>query len=345
MLKVIIAGASEKDLKELYSSVKWEETGCEAADISVGEKDTLSRVKGCDYDVLICFEENFRWESICKTAKEYLGHTDLILLCKNKSFALAEQALRAGATGIFAASDIKSGEISGLLKEIYQRRKNSLLISQFFFDEQITEQIYFHLNGNDAAYFEELFDKLGALKEDKEIIRAVCVKLMGILYDYLEHRGFKNAGLQRGSSVRKIGEIPYISEVIKYAKDRYINIFQFETEKNQDYYSALTQSIKEYILNNYAGTVLDVPKIAERFHFSANYINGIFKGQTGETIPSFITNLRLGRAKKLLTETKMPISEISAIVGYSRLTYFSRIFKRKYNISPIEYRNKFSENT
>ena len=216
------------------------------------------------------------------------------------------------------------------------------MIAQFLSDEQISEQIFFQLNGNNVPYFESLFDELSKSQEDKEIVRGICIKLMGLIYDYLGSQGFKNAGFQRNSSIRKIKEIPYISDVIAYTKDRYVNIFQFETEKNLNYYHSLTENIKEYILNKYTGEALGVPKIAERFHFSPNYVNGIFKSQTGETIPSYISNLRLEKAKKLLTETKIPISEIAIMVGYSRLTYFSRIFKKKYNLSPLEYRNKIS---
>ncbi len=344
MQKVLIAGIDEKILKDLYSSVRWGNIGYETADIALSGKDALRLLRTKDYDVLICLAEDFPWEKVYENAKLYLGKVDLILLCQSEDFSVAKTAFKEGVSGLFLISEIKDPSFSKFLEDIYSRRQSSSLIAQFLSDEQVSEQIFFQLNGNNVSYFENLFDELSNSKEDKEIVRAVCVKLMGIIYDYLERQGFKNAGLQRSRSIRKLSDILYLSDVIKYTKDRYINIFQFETEKNQDYYYALTENIKEYILNNYAREVLDVPKIAERFHFSANYVNGIFKNQTGETIPSFITNLRLGKAKKLLTETKMPISEIATVVGYSRLTYFSRIFKRKYNISPIEYRNKFSDN-
>ncbi len=343
MLKALLTGIDEEILKDVYNIVRWGNLGYDTVDLAFGEKDALKLVKSCDYDLLICLAEDFSWEKVCKSAKQCLGKTDLILLCKNEGVAVAKQAFSYGATGFFAVKDVKGKEFSALLEDIYSRRRNASLIGQFLCDEHIAEQIYFQLNGNNVQYFESLFDELSKNMADKEIVRAVCVKLIGIIYDYLESRGFKNAGVQRITSIKRLGEIPYLPDAIKYTKDRYINMFQFETEKNQNYYYSITENIKKYIINNYAGESLDVPKIAERFHFSANYINGIFKSQTGETIPSFITNLRLGEAKKLLTGTKIPISEIATIVGYSRLTYFSRIFKRKYNISPNEYRNKFSE--
>ncbi len=344
MQKALIAGIDEKILNELYSSVPWGNSGYSTVDIAVSNKQALTAVREKDYDVLILFTEEFPWTEIYESAKNILGKVDLILICQKEDFALAEEAFEHGATGLFSVTNMTGESFPKLLESIYSRRRSSSIIAQFISDEQISEQIYFQLNGNNIPYFESLFRALAMSQEDKEIIRSICVKLTGIIYEYLEQQGFKNAEHQKNSSIKRIGEIPYISDVVNYTKNRYINIFQFETEKKRNYYSALTENIKEYILSNYTGEMLGVPKIAERFHFSANYINGIFKSQTGETIPSYITNLRLNRAKKLLTETKIPVSEIALIVGYSRLTYFSRIFKRKYNISPNEYRNKFSGN-
>lgn len=341
MQKALIAGIDEKILKDVYSSVRWGNAGYDAAEVAVGEKDALRLIKERDYDVLILQGVDFPWEKVYRSAGNVSGRVDLILLCQSEDYALAKKALNAGASGLFTYKEVK--EMYKLLESIYNRRRSSSVIAGFLSDEHMTESIFFQLNGNNVTYFEGLFQELESSREDKEVVRAVCVKLMGIIYDYLEKQGFKNASLQRSSAIRKLGEMAHISDAIRYTKNRYINIFQFETEKNQDYYYALTESIKEYILNNYTGEVLGVPKIAERFHFSANYVNGIFKSQTGETIPSYITNLRLGKAKKLLTETKTPVSEIAIEVGYSRLTYFSRIFKKKYNISPNEYRNKFSK--
>ncbi len=343
MQKVLVAGIDEKILNELYMQIGWGNAGYDAPDLALSEAAALSAIKRTDYDVIVMLADGLLWERIYKAATARSGRVDLILLSFEPGAELYRAAVELSAAGIFEVGEIKSKRFLSVLENIYGRRRSSSLVASFISDENISEQIYFQLNGNNATYFGSLFDELSVLQEDKEVVRAVCIKLMGIIYDYLERQGFKNAPLQRSGAIHKIGEMKHIFDVIKYTKECYINMFRFETEKNQDYYYALTKSIKEYILSNYEGEALGVPKIAERFHFSPNYVNGIFKSQMGETIPSYITNLRLGRAKKLLTETKMPISEIASCVGYSRITYFSRIFKKKYNISPNEYRNKFSE--
>ena len=339
MKKALIAGNDENICSSILNCIRWDTFDYETVHVAVGEKMALSLIKAWDYDILIAQVQDFPWKKIYDKMHSVSGRIDLIFV-GDETLENMKTAFKAGAAGFILSDD--GEKLAEILESIQERIHTSSTIAGFISDSLIEDQVYFQLNGNNIAYFENLFDELLNSSEDKEIIKAVCIKLGGIIYDYLESQGFKNVGVQRSSAIKKLREMQRIPEIVKYVRERYINIFQFETERNQDYYFTLAEGIKEYILNNYSGEALGVPKIAERFHFSANYVNGIFKSQTGETIPSFISNLRLSKAKSLLTETKMSVGDIALEVGYSRLTYFSRIFKKKYNISPIEYRNKFS---
>lgn len=343
MLKALIAGKDKNICSAVLESVQWEKRGY-AAEIAAGEKAALEAAGRSDIDVLIAAADKFPWKRLYAGVKSISGNVDVILICGNEKYETAKEALEVHASGIVLASELKGKRLHKILDEIYNRRQSSTEIAWILSDENASEQVYYEFNGNNILYFENLFGDLMACRADKEFIKAVCLKLIGMIYDYLENQGFKNAAIQRSSAIRRASEMTHISQIIQYTRDRYMNIFQFETEKNQDYYYVISESIKEYIKNNYSVEAIGVPKIAERFHFSANYVNGIFKEQTGETIPSYISNLRLNKARQLLVETGEPISEIAIKVGYSRPTYFSRIFKRKYNLSPIEYRNKFSKN-
>lgn len=66
-----------------------------------------------------------------------------------------------------------------------------------------------------------------------------------------------------------------------------------------------------------------------------------FKEIYNTTPRNYIIQLRLQRAKELLTETDYSISEISEQVGFTSVHYFSRFFKEKEQYSPVEYRSKF----
>lgn len=62
-----------------------------------------------------------------------------------------------------------------------------------------------------------------------------------------------------------------------------------------------------------------------------------FRAVYGETVISYINKLKIKEAKKLLRKGEYNFTEISAIVGFSSVHYFSRIFKQYENQSPTSY--------
>jgi len=65
-----------------------------------------------------------------------------------------------------------------------------------------------------------------------------------------------------------------------------------------------------------------------------------FKKLYGISIYSYQVQLRMEKAKKLLAESDSPIKQIAAVSGYNNISSFSAAFKKTFNISPSEYRNK-----
>lgn len=97
--------------------------------------------------------------------------------------------------------------------------------------------------------------------------------------------------------------------------------------------------ILDYISEHYAETIT-IEELAEMLHFSQQYFMRFFKKYTGMTCLDYINDYRLNTAAKLLLETNDSISEIAAEVGLGNVSYFNRLFKRKYEITPREYRRK-----
>ena len=63
-----------------------------------------------------------------------------------------------------------------------------------------------------------------------------------------------------------------------------------------------------------------------------------FKKYIGMSCIQYINNLRLDNASKLLTTTNKTIMEISLDVGFDNLSYFNKLVKRKYNMTPKAFR-------
>lgn len=99
------------------------------------------------------------------------------------------------------------------------------------------------------------------------------------------------------------------------------------------------------IQNNFSNSLLCINQIAQQVYLTPNYLSLFFKKETGKTIGAYLTETRLEQSTHFLTESNMKISEIAKAVGYVDADYYSKVFKQHYNMSPINYRNRFSEKT
>lgn len=84
---------------------------------------------------------------------------------------------------------------------------------------------------------------------------------------------------------------------------------------------------------------ISVEDIADFCGLNRSYFGRIFRDTMGATPQRFLMTYRMAKAEQLLRETKQPIGQISAEVGYANPLHFSRAFKEIYGISPREYRS------
>lgn len=89
---------------------------------------------------------------------------------------------------------------------------------------------------------------------------------------------------------------------------------------------------------------IGVDDLANHIHRSRSYVSRKFKEELGFNISTFIMHCKLEEAKSLLTYTNKSLSEISNYLCFANQSYFQRVFKEKYGITPNEYRKQSSQN-
>jgi len=82
---------------------------------------------------------------------------------------------------------------------------------------------------------------------------------------------------------------------------------------------------------------IDLNEISFRVGFSKSYIKSQFKKKTGISIIQYYIDMKIDKAKKLLSQQKYTVSEISDMLGFGSIYYFSRQFKLQTAMSPTEY--------
>lgn len=105
-----------------------------------------------------------------------------------------------------------------------------------------------------------------------------------------------------------------------------------KTEKNENLYEVLY-----FMRENYRND-LRIPDLAKIACLSESGFYAKFKNEFSASPLQYLNNLRLSQSTVLLRRTDMQIAEISRQVGFDDPLYFSRLFKRKFHLSPKDYR-------
>lgn len=101
----------------------------------------------------------------------------------------------------------------------------------------------------------------------------------------------------------------------------------------------IVQDVSLYLQENYAEN-LTLDKIANHFHISKSSLTVNFKTITGTTINEYVRICRVRKAKSLLLKTDLSITEIAAQTGFGNVTYFERVFRAFYEMSPLRFRKQ-----
>ena len=130
-----------------------------------------------------------------------------------------------------------------------------------------------------------------------------------------------------------------VAELFIYAKRMENKTNPSASSRTDDPRHRQIEQIACYIAENCCSP-LSLNSIAEQFYMNKCYLSRIFKEITGFTVNGYLHARRIQKARALLVQDPMNISEISEAAGYENLTYFERVFKKHTGMSPLEYRKQ-----
>lgn len=100
----------------------------------------------------------------------------------------------------------------------------------------------------------------------------------------------------------------------------------------------IAETVKNYI-TDHVQEELAVEKLAQMVFVSQNHLARCFKKKYGKTVTEYISDYRLGLAEKLLRDTKLTVTMVSAKVGYPNYAHFTKQFKKYSGYTPSQYRD------
>ncbi|NOU65740.1 helix-turn-helix domain-containing protein [Paenibacillus sp. LMG 31461] len=137
-------------------------------------------------------------------------------------------------------------------------------------------------------------------------------------------------------------EMGYELAVLRCIADFFLFSFGLQNEYTTtlttgDHY--LARDVLSYLIAHYQEP-LHIEDLVTRFPVSRSQLFTLFKETTGTTIKQFLIEYRLNKAKRLLMESDLAISEVSAAVGFGDMSHFFHVFKKETGLTPKQYRVK-----
>lgn len=87
-------------------------------------------------------------------------------------------------------------------------------------------------------------------------------------------------------------------------------------------------------------TEINRERLMKELNLNPDYINRVFKQETGETVKGYTIRKRMAEAQRLLKDTELPISEVALQVGYDNFSHFIRMFRKETGYTPRKYKQE-----
>lgn len=155
-----------------------------------------------------------------------------------------------------------------------------------------------------SCCFDELFEHVNISYADGLYRESILLKLLSLLC-----RSYSELSLREDFWQNRVSGNAYVNQVIDYINEMYMK-------------------------------GISVADIASHIGISQAHLNHIFQEELNLSVQNFLIDFRLEKAARQLVNTSLSIKEISHLVGYRDPLVFSKAFKRKFEVSPKQYRDE-----
>lgn len=226
----------------------------------------------------------------------------------------------------------------------YNDKKTKEIKDNYDTHISMIEQALRQLNPEKIAdAFSLLKDKI-SLQGNKlsfQALYGVCFTLVYIVDQFYKEMQIADLTWNRTKMLENImgsnQTIDHYLEYLDLIKEQYIKSTLIEQDLDN-----IVKRIQLYLQQNFRENCT-LTQVAAQVNMNPSYFSRMFSKKTGKSFISYLTDIRIDHAKKLLCTSNNPISNISEQSGYKNQYYFSNAFKRLTGLSPIEWRKQHKQ--
>ncbi|MDD9266137.1 response regulator [Paenibacillus sp. GCM10023248] len=184
-----------------------------------------------------------------------------------------------------------------------------------------------------AGYMKQLKEQKGITPEYVQMLAgelwgifAYCLYEVGMVLDDI----FSNEQI-----VQEMVGLTQPQQLEEWLTAKISVIFSSRQWKGNSKHRQAVDFMTQYIHEHYAED-MTLADLADKVYISRNHLSIIFKNMTGETFNTYLTRVRIEKARELLLERNMLVYEVAEQVGYKNVPYFSTLFKKFTGMNPTE---------
>lgn len=184
-----------------------------------------------------------------------------------------------------------------------------------------------------------IFAELRQSGVTREAFLAVVNNVILLSYKSLNEAGHKLEGMVIENFSKMISETDDMGQIERKLMCFYENLLTQIKSKKRNRNENLVLELKNY-LDTHFNENITLTSLSKQLSISSGYLSILFRDYTSSNFSEYLTELRISKAKELLTNTDLRIYEIAEKIGYRDAFYFSAAFKKEVGVNPSDYREQ-----
>lgn len=207
----------------------------------------------------------------------------------------------------------------------------------FYYPPELSTKLIHFITAGNKAQVVELFSLIHQENIEERSLPVNLVKfLLSDIRNTLLKARFALPANTDPETVKALDELFNEHSSFRMCEDIALTLCDLFSNTEED--DTLAATIEKYILKNYKDPSLCLNKISDEFQISESYFSHMFKEKTGVNFSTYLENVRINEAARLIRETDISLNELYIAVGYNNANTFRRAFKKIYGVTPSSLR-------